>query len=128
MKPEPPWEKESGIQVLRLYKSQGHPEWAKPVNKADLHPDWPQVVLLDLTTDQYKEFLKDPKAFANKHNLFPQAVRRISTFPKPRKVKGGPGKADLLSYTLVAVHNHDSTMGFTAGNQNEPGSAASGKT
>jgi len=114
---QPPWETFSGVQFLRLYKKDDNDNWPSGTSKDDLHPGYPQIVLLDLTADQYNDFLKDPKAFANNHNIYPDPVKRVSDYPKPAKVRRNPGKTGTTSYTVVTVHMRDSTVTYTAGTQ-----------
>jgi hypothetical protein len=53
----PKWEElASGIKMLRLYKT-------------ELNPDWPWVLLLQLTADRFKEFERDPLAFDKEYKL-----------------------------------------------------------
>ena len=96
MKRKPPWEEESGVQVLRLYKTAAH-------------ADWPQVVLLDLTAKQFSEFDRDPLAFAEKYNLYPeQPISWISPCAKPPHGKGIPRATDSSDWLVVIMHGHDS--------------------
>jgi len=41
-------------------------------------PEWPQVAVLQMSGEAEKEFHRDPKAFVNKHRIFPQAVQSMS--------------------------------------------------
>jgi len=116
---QPPWQASSGgVQFLRLYKKDKNDSWPNAVSKDDLQPDWPQIVVLDLTAEQYADFMKDPAAFANKHSLYPDRIRGTAAMPKPPKGKGKSGKGSSLSYTVVAVHNHDCTLSTAGGVQN----------
>jgi hypothetical protein len=102
---QPPWENESGVQVLRLYKTGEHPDWPRDVNKPHLHPDWPRVVLLDLTAKQFKEFDQDPLTFAKKYNLYPeQEMLWISQCAKPPTGKGIPRVAESSRWTVAYLH------------------------
>jgi hypothetical protein len=118
MKPIPPWEDESGVKVLRLYKSKDHPDWHKPVNKKDLHPDWPRVVVLDLDEDQFLDFEANPWDFARNHNLYPeQPILWISSCAKPptgRRIPRAKGKS---RWTAVIVHTHGSGASCAAAPQ-----------
>ena len=105
MCPQPPWEDESGVLVLRLYKTDQHPDWDEDVNKPHLHPDWPRTVLLDLSAEQFKEFDQNPLAFAKKYNLFPeQPILWISDCAKPPRGKGIPQATNSSRWTVVVPH------------------------
>jgi hypothetical protein len=122
MKPKPPWENESGVQVLRLYKTDQHPDWPKDVNKEDLHHDWPRIVVLDLTAEQFKEFDQDPLAFANKYNLYPeQPLLALSHCARPPHVKGNPGPPVAANWMVVVVHPSPSMGVCAAAPQNTTG-------
>jgi len=55
-----------GIKILRL--------WAP-----GLEPEWPRVLILDLTAEQFREFQRDVLAFSMRHDLFPdQPMRWVS--------------------------------------------------
>jgi len=124
MKRKPPWEDESGVQVLRLYKSKKHPEWPQPVNKSDLCPDFPQVVILDLSAKQFEEFRKDPLAFAAKYNLYPeQPIKWISHVAMPPIGEGIPLAAEGSRWIVALTHCHASAATAAACPQ-PPGDAA----
>jgi len=112
MKRKPPWEDVLGIPVLRLYSSDDHGDWSKPANKSELHPDYPQIVLLDLTDVQFKQFKQDPVKYVNDHQVYPDPVKGVSPFPKVPRAKG---KGGSVSYTVVVVRNHDSTISPAVG-------------
>lgn len=106
MKPQPPWEDENGVQVLRLYKSEKHPDWPQDVNKEHFYPDWPRVVLLDLTADQFEEFHRDPLAFAGKYKLYPpeESISWMSHVAMPPIGKGIPRATDSSRWTVAIIH------------------------
>ena len=115
MKPQPPWEDESGVLVLRLYKTDKHPGWDNDVNKDQLHPDWPRIVLMDLSEEQFKEFEKDPLAFDKKHNIFrEQPVLWTSCCAKPPIGKGIPRAAKGSRWTVVRAHGSFSIQACAA--------------
>jgi len=111
MNRKPPWEDESGVQVLRLYKSKKHPEWRQHVNKSDLCPDWPQIVVLDLTAEQFEEFHNNPIAFAEEYKLFPenQKIKWMSHPAMPPTGKGIPQAPEGVRWTVVVNHCHASS-------------------
>jgi hypothetical protein len=105
-----PWEEESGVQVLRLYKTKEHPDWPQDVNKTHLHPDWPRVVLLDLTAEQFEDFCHNPLAFAQEYNLYPeQPILWMSPCALPPIGKGIPRAAHGSRWTVLINHGHMST-------------------
>jgi len=105
MKPQPAWEEKSGMRVLRLYGT-------------DLNPDWPQVVLLALTAKQFKEFERDPLAFAEKYKLFPeQPLTALSHCTRPPHVKGIPGPTDQSRWIVAIPHPKSSTGSCAAAPQ-----------
>ena len=109
MKPKPPWEEESGVRILRLYRTKEHPDWPKDVNKPHLHPDWPRVVLLDLTAEQFKDFDQDPLAFTKKHKVYPeQPLQWMSCCAKPPIGKGIPRAKPSSRWLVVMPHGKPS--------------------
>jgi hypothetical protein len=46
-----------GVQVLRLWKSVG--------------PKWPQIAILRLSVEEYKDFLEHPVDYLNVHKVYP---------------------------------------------------------
>lgn len=68
---ESPWKVVNGVRGLWLYKGPSHPNWPQNVNKPDLHPGWPRILVLDLTAREFDEFDDNPLQFANDHELFP---------------------------------------------------------
>jgi len=115
MKPQPPWEDESGVLVLRLYKSKAYSDWPQDVNKNHLHPDWPRVVILDLTAKQFSEFDRDPLAFAKKYNLYPeQPILWMSQCAKPPRGKGIPQATEASRWTVVIPHGPKSCASCAA--------------
>jgi len=89
---KPPWEKVSGVQLLRLYRT-------------DLCPDLPGIVLLDLTAEQFEQFHKDPLAFAEKYNLYPeQPIRWISHVAMPPIGQGIPQAAEGSRWLVALNH------------------------
>jgi hypothetical protein len=61
-KSQPEWKTlEPGLQVLRLWESIG--------------PKQPQIAILQLTSEKYKELKQDPKTFVDGHNIFYEKVR-----------------------------------------------------
>jgi len=54
----PEWKKlGEGVQVLRLWESVG--------------PKWPQIALLRLSVEEYKDFLDHPVDYLNDHKVYP---------------------------------------------------------
>ena len=105
MKPKPPWEEESGVRILRLYKTDVHPDWPQAVNKIDLHPDWPRVVILDLTAKQFTDFNQNPLAFAERHHLYPeQKILWFGQCSKPPLGQGIPRATGKSRWTVVINH------------------------
>lgn len=72
----PEWKTlEPGVQVLRLWETVG--------------PAQPQIAILQLTSEKYKDFRRNPKDFVDGHKVFPEAVRpgaRLTqTFGTPKR-------------------------------------------
>ena len=89
---KPPWEHVSGVQLLRLYKT-------------DLHPDWPRVVLLDLDEGQFNVFCQNPLGFAKEYHLYPeQPILWMTACAKPPMGKGVPRAAKGSRWTVVVNH------------------------
>ena len=108
----PPWEKVSGVKILRLYKTTAYPNWPHDVNKPDLHPGWPQIVLMDLTADQFSEFDRNPKVFANKYNLYPEQPVLRAKCVRLGPAKKNPRSIKASNWTAIAVHDHLSNVIF----------------
>jgi hypothetical protein len=91
------WEELSpGVKVLKLYKT-------------DLNPEWPRVVILNLTAKRFSEFERNPLVFAEKHKLYPdQPILWMSHCSKPPRGKGIPEAADSTCWTVVIPHTKDS--------------------
>jgi len=91
------WEEPApGVRVLKLWET-------------DLNPDWPRVVLLDLTGEQFNEFDRDPLAFAKKHKLYPeQPILWMTPCAKPPIGKGIPRATEPTRWTVVLNHGHQS--------------------
>ena len=106
---KPPWEASpsDGVQFLRLYKKDTNDNWPSAVNRDELHPGFPQIVVWDLTADQYAQFTKNPVEFVNDHGAYTDKIKGISPMPKPLK-------SGSQSYTVVTVHNRNCTI-TTAG-------------
>jgi hypothetical protein len=116
MRPQPPWEEKDGVLVLRLYKTDQHGDWDEDVNKGDLHPDFPRVVVLDVDEGKFLEFDRDPWAFAQKHELFPeQNILWMSSCQKPPTGKEIPRLTDR--WTVVIVHTKNSGAACAAAPQ-----------
>jgi hypothetical protein len=104
MKRKPPrWEEpSSGVRVLRLYQT-------------ELNPDWPRILILELTTDRFREFEQDSLAFDKKHKLFPDSpISWISTCAKPPQVKGVRPPPDSASWTVVILKGPGTRAASTA--------------
>jgi hypothetical protein len=115
MNRKPPWENKSGIQILRLYSTEDHPNWQEDVNKSDLHPGWPRIVLLDLSAEEFEEFQKDPFAFDQKYGLFPeQPMRWMSHCAKPPVGEGIPKPDKRARWILVVNHSKPSVVSCCA--------------
>ncbi len=93
----PKWETlADGIQVLRLWNTTG--------------PESPEIAMLRLSEDEYKEFDKDPKKYINDRfpKIFPEKVNdvfivRIPRYAKP-KAKGSDDMIVTLSHQPLASH------------------------
>jgi len=89
----PKWEElASGIKMLRLYKTA-------------LNPDWPRILLLQLTADRFKEFEHDPLAFDKKYTLFhPESpISWMTPCAKPPHVKGVPPTPESVCWTVAII-------------------------
>jgi hypothetical protein len=112
---QPPWQREGEVQVLRLYKTAQHGDWPQNVNKSDLHPDWPRIVVLDLKAEEFAEFDRDPLGFAQNHNLFPeQPIVWMSQCAKPPFGEKVPLPADGSGWTVIIVHGRQSLAACAA--------------
>ena len=91
------WEElPSGVKVLKLWET-------------DLNPDWPRVVMLDLTVERFGEFDKNPLVFAKKHELYyDQPILWMTPCAKPPVGKGIPRATESSRWTVVINHGHES--------------------
>ena len=89
-KSKPEWQSlEDGVQVFKMWESVG--------------PDQPQVAILQLTNEKYEEFKKDPKAFVDGHNIFPEKVRPEARLVQMlRAPKGYTGKWAVTCFHRVS--------------------------
>ena len=89
----PTWEeREPGVRVLKLYET-------------DLNPDWPRIVILDLTADRFREFDRDPLGFDKKYSLYyPESpISWISSCAKPPHVKEVPPAPNPSRWTAIII-------------------------
>ncbi|MGH9405355.1 MAG: hypothetical protein ACRD3D_05895 [Terriglobia bacterium] len=95
----PTWEEPApGIRVLKLYET-------------ELNPDWPRIVVLDLTAEKFREFEDDPLAFDNTYKLYPdQPVQWASTCQRPPEGLGIPAANKTARWMVVLVHGVGSTL------------------
>lgn len=72
----PKWEElDRGVKILRFYK-------------AKLTPEWPKIVILELSAEKFREFDDDILAFDAKYHLVPESpVSWASTCARPPRVK-----------------------------------------
>jgi hypothetical protein len=105
----PQWEDLApGVSALRLYRT-------------ELNPDWPRVVILDLSAEQFKEFEDDPLGFENKHRIYPeQPVQWTSSCQKPPGGKDIPKVAKDSQWRVVMVHGVKSVLSCAACNYEPP--------
>jgi hypothetical protein len=89
----PTWREEaSGVRVLKLYET-------------DLNPEWPRIVILDLTAERFREFERDPLGFDKTYKLYPeQPILWISHCAQPPFVPGEPPAAESSRWTVVIIH------------------------
>jgi len=87
------WQKLSpGVRALRL--------WTMTA------PQYPQIVVLKLSNDEYVNFKKDPSAFVNSHHVFPKDVQPGAT---NTEVEAPPAGYKGV-WSAVCVHTMQSTM------------------
>ena len=92
-KPRPSWESlAEGVQALRLWETIG--------------PEWPQIAVLQLSSERYKELQQNPKAFVDKHKIFPQAVQPLKGCTELL----APPQGYTGSWTIVPFHRLHSLM------------------
>lgn len=81
-----------GIKVLKLWKTIG--------------PRQPQIAILQLSSERYKAFVRDPKSFVNGFEIFgPRRTRRVVRFRLARLAAKEP---DAM-YALILNHQMDCT-------------------
>jgi len=103
MQPMPPWEDECGVLILRLYQTA-------------LCPDWPRVVLLDLTAEQFEEFHKEPLKFASTYKLFPpgESASWTSHVAMPPIGRGIPSATKDSRWLVGGIHTKETIVTFCA--------------
>jgi hypothetical protein len=90
---EPVWEqRDSGVKVLQLYGTK-------------LNPDWPRIVMLELSAQKFKEFEEDIVAFDEKYKLyFPEyPILAASHCAKPPQVRNVNSPKSPQSWTVVLL-------------------------
>ncbi len=112
----PEWEVLApGVRILRLYQTR-------------LNPDWPRVLVLDLTGEKFREFEHDILAFDRKYGVLPdKPIRWVSTCAKPPQVEGMPEPADSCSRTVVILKASGSRAACAASPQETSRSASAGR-
>lgn len=108
----PMWEAlPSGGSILRLYHT-------------ELNPDWPRIVILDLSADEFKEFEDDPMGFDRQNQMYPeQSLVWASTCQKPPvgtpETHLPPVRPDAR-WRVVILHGYRSTMSSSASPIEQP--------
>lgn len=96
--PEAKWKKlGKGIQAVKLWDTIG--------------PKFPQIVVLRLSKDEYKEFHKNPKNYLNGFKVFGKKPTKKVTRCHLASVK--PGKP-TAAYMVIAKHEMDCTSVATS--------------
>jgi hypothetical protein len=91
--PAAKWKKlGKGIRAVKLWNTIG--------------PKFPQIVVLRLSKDEYKEFLKHPKNYLNGFKVFGKTPTKEVNPLKLASIKSGKPTA---SYLVVAKHEMDCT-------------------
>jgi hypothetical protein len=99
--PAPEWKKlGEGVQVLKLWESIG--------------PQWPQVVLLKLSREEYKEFHKHPMEYLNKLKVFGDTPTRRVVRCHLARIEEKVAKSPSIEYLVVGKHDYDSTSLVTS--------------
>jgi hypothetical protein len=67
--------------------------------------DWPRVVVLHLSADEFKLFDDNPLEYARDHQLFPdQPIMWMASCAKPPYGKGVPQPVPGTGWTVTIVH------------------------
>jgi hypothetical protein len=89
-----------GIQVIRLWTSVG--------------PEWPQVAVIEVSSERHHEFHSDPVKAFNKYKIFPQAVRGISNgrneCERFEEDKATGSRDPAVKWTIIATHSSTSKV------------------
>lgn len=94
---DPEWENAEGVKVLRIC---ANPELG---HAGDKH--WPRAVLMDLSSEQFNEFQREPLRFAQKHKLYPeQEILWMTDCARPPVGKGIPKAAPGTHWIVVLIH------------------------
>jgi hypothetical protein len=94
-----------GVRVLKLYDP-------------DLSPDWPRIIILDLTAERFQEFERDPLAFDRTHKLYPeQPTLWVTQCAKPPRGQGIPRWAESTGWRVVLDHGKTSGLACAARRQ-----------
>ena len=79
----------------------------------DSPTEWPQVVILDLTPEQFMQFEKEAVAYAVEHGLYPrQPVNRILGSVKLAAEEGFPTAPESASGWTVAIYHGKTSRAF----------------
>jgi hypothetical protein len=77
-----------GVKILRLYE-------------AKLTPEWPKIVIMELTAEKFREFEEDTLQFDKKYQPVTESrISWISTCAKPPQVKEIPSR-HILRWLVV---------------------------
>ena len=94
------WEGEDDLQVTRFC---GNPDGDHDGD------DWPRVVILHLSAEEFLLFDQDPVEYARENDLFPeQPIRWMSGCAKPPVGDGIPQAAEGTSWTVIINHGKPS--------------------
>jgi len=97
----PEWKKlGEGVQVLKLWESIG--------------PQWPQVVVLKLSAEEYKDLLKNPKEYLNKMKIFGDQPTRKVVRCHLARIKEKASESPSPEYIVIGKHDYDSTSIVTS--------------
>lgn len=86
------------------------PAWTQIASglwRTELGPGEPDIAVLRLSDDEYKEFFKDPKGYFNTHHVFPKNVNKA-------KAAGDDPPPTQSGWIVVAIHTPYSTSHYVS--------------
>jgi len=100
----------SSAQEMAKNKAEEKPEWksvSPGVWKTDLGEGQPEIAILRLSDDDYKELVKNPKSFLDSRHVFRHKLNKAEAVGDDPPPTGG-------GWIVIATHTPNSTSSYVA--------------